>query len=623
MLPYSRLLDDSELDKLVGRAKDFNAAGTSMIEEGRPYQMMRQVVSMPPGVRKTALQIRCAFDFDMTQRLAAAIIKNFPWLEATADDITQEAERRASKKERHTIGALKRAAMEAGTHQDPFARGTWAQVGDGMGVDKWLFRPDRWYPWPGRNGSSPSQYQKTIRNWKMAHYPFMWRSIDPLCYYPLYGDEGKVFVAEITQRAIADLNYAFGEEKVRSAVDLLEAGVEGSQGGSRISGTIEFQELWTLGHTYYRVRGKTVHTVPHGLPFIPYYESRGITTQINVPGSDALPLTYALRKYIPWLDTMFTIIAEAFLIGGIPTPFLKTDSNAPEYARLFGPDGRPITWPIAIGQINPVMGELSMPLSQAMPSQLADAVKVMTSLADSVNLPPALRGQGIGSDWSGYLANTVLHVVMTMLAPAMRSREMAMGQMIRDYWWTIQHKVGQDVWVWAYQKSGRGKWAELGPDDIQDFYECQIHMRPSLPRDEAQRAQTGASLCQQGLISTRTFLTDWLEMDFPDEEEERIMLERLFKSPEVDQVRLIALMQRLAPESPVVAKILESLAPPALPPGGGMPGAVPGMQEAAPFAPGAIGGGLPGGEGAVPYVGGRPSSAGMATAVPGGPRMAP
>jgi len=53
----------------------------------------------------------------------------------------------------------------------------------------------------------------------------------------------------------------------------------------------------------------------------------------------------------------------------------------------------------------------------------------------------------------------------------------------------------------------------------------------------------------------------------------------------------------------------------------GMAGAQPGMQEAAPFAAGALGGGLPGGGGAVPFVGGRPP--GTPTALPTGPRMTP
>lgn len=620
-LPFTGLLSDDELDKIVTRAKDYMRPAHTLMEDARKFALMQQSVSLPPGVRKTAIQVRNAFVFDMTQRMTAATIKNFPWLEAAADDITQEAERRASKKERHTTGALKRAAMEAGTHQDPFARHTWAQYGLGMGVDKWLYRPDRWAPWPERNGSSAARYSQIIQRWKMARYPFIWRSIDPLCYFPLYGDEGKIFVAEITQRATADLNVRFGEDRVSEILQLLETGSSGPTSGSAVTGTVEFQELWTLSHTYYRVRNKTIHAFEHGLPFIPYYESRGITTEANVPGNDALPLTYGLLKFAPLLDSMFTVIAEGFMIAGIPTPFLKTDPNAPEYARLFGPDGRPISWPIALGQINPVQGELTLPLAQAMPNMLNDSLKAIMNLADAVNLPPSLRGQGIGSDWSGYLANTVLHVVLTLLASPLRSREMAFGQMIRDYWWTIQHKIEQDVWVWTYQKSGRGKWAPLGPDDIQDFYECEVHMRPSLPRDEAQRAQTGLSLWQQGAISLRTLLSDWLEMDFPDEEEERIMLERLFKTPEMDQVRLMALLQRLAPESPIVAQIVESMAPPALPPGGGMPGAVPGTQEAAPFAAGGIGGGLPGGGGAVPFVGGRP--AGTPTAVPTGPMMTP
>ena len=613
ILPYTGELDDKKLDGLVERAKDRNRPAHALMERAREFRRMQQRVSMPPGTRKTALEVRNAFIFDMVHRMSSAVISNFPWIEAVADDITQEAERRASKKERHTVSALKRAALEAGTHQDPFPRITWAQMGDGMGISKWQYRPDRWAPWPKRNGSSPSEYMKTIKRWKMAHFPFIWRSVDPLTYNPLYGDEDKVFVAEISQRARVDLENAFGEEKVKNLLELLEGS---SRPGSE---TVEFQELTTLSHIYYRIGGKTIHKVAHGCPFIHYYEARGITTESNTPGQDSLPLTFALLKFAPLLDTMFTVIAEGFMVAGIPTPFLKADPNSPEYARLFGPDGRPIAQEIALGQINPVQGELTLPLSTAIPQMMNDSLKAILGLAEATMLPPAIRGQGIGSDWSGYLANTVLHVVLSLLAGPLHNHEAALGQQIRDYWWAIQHKLETDVWVWAREKSARGRWAPLGPQDIRDFYEVYAHMRPSLPRDDAQRAQTGLQLWQAGAISLRTFLTNWLEIDYPDEEEERIMLERLFKSPEMDALRLAALLQRLAPDSPILQQISQQLQP--VLEAQGMPGAQPGLQEAAPFAAGALGPGMPGGEGAVPYVGGRPP--GMATAVPGGPRMMP
>lgn len=619
-LPFVGELDDKKLDELVQRAKDYNQGRISLMEKHREFILMQQKVAMPPGVRKTAIEVKNAYAFELTQKMSSAVGANFPRLEAIADDITQEAEGRASKKERHTTSALKRAQLEAGTHQDPFARATWAQMGFGMGVYKWVYRPDRWTPWPTRNGESASQYAKTVQRFKMSRFPFLWRSVDPFTYFPLYGDEDKVFVADISKRARADLDFAFGEENIRSALDTLDVGRIEPAGG------IEFQELTTLSHIYYRVANKTIYKVAHQCPFIHYYEARGITTESNIPGEDSLPLAYALLKYSPLIDTLFTTIAEGFMVAGIPTLFQKVDSNDPGYARLFGADGRPMPREIAIGQINPFMGEISLPLSQALPSILNEALKSIMGLADAAMLPPALRGQGIGSDWSGYLANTVLHVVLTLLAGPINSHEAALAQMVRDYWWTIQNRLETDVWVWAREKSKRGRWAPLGPQDIREFYELYVHMRPSLPRDDAARIQTGFQLWQQGAISLRTFLTDWLELDYPDEEEERIMLERLFKSPEVDALRLASLMRRLAPDSPVIQEVAQQLAPVleqqaggplALPPG--MPGAQPGLQEAAPFAAGALGGGMPGGAGAVPFVGGRPP--GSTTILPGGPQL--
>lgn len=618
-LPYTGELSDVQLDRLVERAKDYNRPTHDLQLTTQQFTRMQQQVAMPPGTRKTAIQVRNAFVFDMTQRMVAATIKNFPWIQGVADDITQDAERRNSKRERHTVGALKRAMYEAGPHQDPFVRTTWAQLGLGMGIHKWLYKPDRWGNWPKRNGQSPKEYTDALRRFKMAHYPFMWRPVNPLQYNPLYGDEGKIFVAEIKRLASTDLGFSFGEEKIRNALGTLEAGGSTPEGGDEtLQGTVEFQEITTLSHTYYRVNSKTVHKIEHGCPFIPYYEARGITTESNTPGHDALALSRGLLNYAPLLDTMFTTIAEGFLIAGIPTPFLKSDPNAPEYATIFGPDGRPIVRDIELGKINITQGDISMPLASTIPAMLNDSLKAILGLADAVNLPPALRGQGIGSDWSGYLANTVLHVVLTLLASPLHNHEAAFSQMIRDYWWTIQHKVGTDVWVWHDQNGRKGRWAPLGPSDIRDFYEVHVHMRPSLPRDETVLAQTGLQLWREGAIDQTTMLTDYLLKDFPDEIIERVMLERLFKREEVDTIRLLALMKRLAPDSPLIEELYNRMspmmgAPPGMP---GMPGAQPGQQEAGGFQAGALGPM----EAGMAAVGGRPS--GMPTR-PGGPRMAP
>src|SRR4030067_419187 len=121
-LPFTEALDDSKLDSVVTRAKDYNAPMHELMRTAREYALMQQRVTLPPGVRKTKIEVKNAFVWDMTQRMTAATIKN------------------------------------------------------------WVSRPDRWAPWPERNGDSPSKYGETVRRWKMARFPFTWRAVDPLCY---------------------------------------------------------------------------------------------------------------------------------------------------------------------------------------------------------------------------------------------------------------------------------------------------------------------------------------------------------------------------------------------------------------------------------------------------------
>ncbi|TET13301.1 MAG: hypothetical protein E3J81_08995 [Dehalococcoidia bacterium] len=614
-----RVISDEDLKAYIQRAKDYNRPRILLHEKAYKFRMMEQDVAVPPGAKKTAIELKNAFVWDMCLRTSASITKNSPRCEAVPAGITIEDEKGASKKERHTKGALNRMTQEAGLQQQPFPRASFSQVSLGMGVYEMLWRPDRWSHFPKRKREDDARafLRRAEQHKRSARFPFSWRSLDPMTYHPLYGDEGTEFAVIETERPIGDLARVFQEDKVRPLLEGIREGEAGWESRKTL-----FQTVWTNTHVYYRIGGKTVDQFEHGYGRIPLFEVRGVTTESNIPGKDSLPITFGLLKYAPLIDTMFTTLINALLVSGIPTPFLTPDTQNPAAAVLFGPDGRMIkSYPIVLGDVNIAPGQIDLPLSKAVPQILTESINAIMGVAESTMLPKVLRGEGVGSDWSGYLAQTVLHIVLTLLGPIVDNHEQALTEMTKFYWELIESKAKTDVWVWAAQRPRGGKWAPLGPKDIEGFYECRFHIRPSLPRDEHLRAQTGMQLWQAGAIDLRTLLTVWLDEEFPDEIEERIMLERLFKRPEVDDILLQQIIQRLAGESPVIQAVGEQMGMlGATPPG--MPQGPPELQQGL---PGAFGAGMPpgplGGGGAVPFAGGRPP--GMPTPVPGGPRMIP
>jgi len=614
-----RQIPDKKLDEYIQRAKEYNQPRIDLHKKAYKFRMMEQEVAVPFGARKTAIELKNAFVHDMCLRTSASIVKNPPRIEAVPGDITMEAERVASRKERHTKGALARMNQEAGLQQQPFPRASFSQVSLGMGLYEFLWRPDRWSYFPKRKRQEEARaFLKRVEQHKrQARFPFSWRALDPMTYHPLYGDEGADFTLVETWRPLVDVESTFGAKNTRG---LLE-GTEKTKGG-HVPSRVKFETIWTNTHVFYRIEGKTIQRFEHGYGRIPLFEVRGATTEANVPGKDSLPVTFALLKFAPLIDTLFTTLTNALLVSGIPTPFVEPDERNPMVAHLFGPDGRPLPIDIEIGAMNIAPGKISMPLAQGMPNMLIESINAVMGLAESSMLPKVLRGEGVGSDWSGYLAQTVLHIVLTLLGPIVSNHEAALADMVKFYWSLIEDKAQTDVWVWAAQRPRGGKWAPLGPEDIDGFYECRVHLRPALPRDEHLRAQTGLQLWQSGAIDLRTFLTDWLDIEYPEEVEEKIQLERLFKREEVDQILLTQLIERLAGESPAIAAIGEQLgliAPEGMP---GMPMLPPELQQGL---PGAFGAGMapgpPGGMGAVPNIGGRPP--GYPSALPGGPRMIP
>lgn len=604
---YSRDLNDKELTTLIETAQLHGAKRRQQIQRADRFRFMEQKVDIPPAYRKTAVEVRNAMVYDMTMRVAAVLLAKDPVHEAPPAGIGQKYDENATLRERWTAGAISRMRRDNG--RDTFARAVVSQCGRGLAVYKLDYRPDRWSRFPRYEMEKDARaYLEEAETFKRgAKFPFSWRDVDAETWYDIRDEDGIAAGIEITERPILEIMDRFGHLEVDTFTRALGERFPTETGYFPLgAGTTRFEEVRTRNAIYYRVNGKTVDKIKHEYNHTGYFPVYCITTDSNLPERESLPVTYGLLNYAPVLDMFLTMLTQVGINVGFPTGFLET----PQDGDLLSDDkGKPLPFKWQAGDINVLMAgqKVSFPFAQAADKVLLDALDTMMKMIGRVDLPESMRGV-LGSDWSGYLLNTLYTAVLSQLATVVRNHEQALEDAVSHLWRLLEINFKGKVPIWAPIRPKGGRWVAVGPDDIFKYYQNEVHISPTLPKDEAVRAQSAIQLYSAGLISRRTAQADWLELPYPEEEDESILLEQIRDSDEARMLRVQEMMRQLGAEGVGVPP--PEQAAPGMPPAPGMP-MVPGVGQP-----------LPGGQ-APPMpgpggMGGRP--AGMPTAIPTGPQ---
>ncbi len=176
----------------------------------------------------------------------------------------------------------------------------------------------------------------------------------------------------------------------------------------------------------------------------------------------------------------------------------------------------------------------------------------------------------------------------------------------------------EGVTIWGRDDRNREMYSlTLTKEDIEEYYENLVKLRPSTPQDDMQRSMMGQQLVAAGVLSEETYRDDWLPLAVPTDEKQRVLAEQAQKAPGVaENMQLLALMRqypqtwreiiRGTPFEELANRIAESRRPqpqpqlqPPPPPPMPIPGAPPspppgpqGMQMD-PLMTGPQGGGIP------------------------------
>lgn len=303
--------------------------------------------------------------------------------------------------------------------------------------------------------------------------------------------------------------------------------------------------LLTLANT---IGGEIVSKGPNIYGVIPVIETKSMSsTDLNPARKYRAPID-ALIPLAVYLDQLAAQKGSAIRTYCWPTPFIKTvqkELGAALQTAPIGPEGRPTPVNIVPGEI------LYLPQGQdvgwlVVPQEGPDIdrqIELIQKHADEQRLPSALFNGT--SQANGYLYNSMMSAVMGKLSPLATNTKRAHKKRC-ELAFRILEIHSDDFYIYqeGSDASDAGNWVNIKPKDIMDWkarYILKVNYDDQRPYDDAQEQATAAQMTQdrgQGmgpLLSDYTVLKDYLHVADPEAEMERRRIERIERSPVVDE----------------------------------------------------------------------------------------
>ena len=579
---------------------------------------------VPERYRKIPFDVHLPLVRDTHQRISASLTANYikwiipPWSNKP------DAVRASGKREQVINAAFPRMEQEAG--RPIFRRIVASTISTGWGVSQLTYKPDHWANWPRRKKvEDPEEYFDRIDEFKMGRrLPFMWRHIPTETFYPILA-EGRISRALVCREVpIYDVASEFNMD-----VETIEAVKRGSmgtavlpEGTKRNFSTIKVIEYWDDKNVSYVLGdGKSSQIVDeweHGYGRVPFFISMADQGEEDDPTFLSESPLWPVAMLQPLIEALVSIKMNIAYIYGYPTPVIETPPEAQVGVRIDEDTGEPAPIDWELGDIV-TLGrgqKVTFPLQQASTGpDIDDLISFLLSMTDRASLPALARGEGVGSDWSGYLMAQLNAAIKGRLQESVNSIEASFAEMGEFFQYLIECKLKSPMIV---DSGPTGGVISIAPKDIRKYYKTQCRLNADIPQNMALIADTALKL-MKGKLWTRRRSMESVGVDDVTAEAEEILLDELLEYPEVKQLSI-----QLAGKEIVEALQAEAgqQPPPApgagvVPPGGGpMPPGTPGAGLGAPISPEEMAAAAAGGGGGI---GGRPEGgAKLPGGVPGG-----
>jgi hypothetical protein len=542
---------------------------------------------------------------DVIRRSQAILSAAMPIPRVVPLGISKLDQKNASKREQWLAGAYRKM----GRGNNVYSQITDALPADGFAVWKCYLKLQRWGP-QRADQETDDLYREKVEKARRAWFPFIWEHVPSHTFYPLAFDgDGLSEVIEITRRSAFECFNMFNVAR-DSLGNMVEGLGEVNVNPRDLSpaDTLECWEYWNRDTYIYAVEGVIVKKEHHDLDRPPYFVANFSASSVHDPQYETEGIADSMLQVQDKLDTFVTVHTNWLILNGFPVGRLRPISED-----VVDPYDQDLVVRAKLGETYKAPPGYYFEWVPA-PSASNDFHELRTFLSetvDRVSLAPILYGEA--RDVSGPTSSNLITVAKSVFAPGVMSLALAFDQMAAYMQRTIEQVIEVPVPLWLMQKR-TGKWEELGPDDIEGYYEVEHQLNPTIPMERMQKAIHLADAQARGAVSMRHYREEGLGIASPEEMDDEVRVEQYRGAPELRQIVIESTMKKLRARQEARGQGT----PPGLPvgPGGPVPqvqGVQQGMAPGMPLNPMAARAGAPAGAPAVP----PPNGVAPAPAVPG------
>jgi hypothetical protein len=340
--------------------------------------------------------------------------------------------------------------------------------------------------------------------------PVMFDVIHPRTCYSTFDNLGlcKFYIKQ--KKLVSEIRAIWGKESDKALKDKKDTDM------------VDYNEYWdTVNHCAW-VAGTQIFLKPHKLPFIPV--ANGV-----VEGSDLFqhndkdtrqPFLYTIWKSGLWKVANLIMTYNATKVNAFGQTAQNKFTSPNEGAKT--PD---VDWNHPMGMFALKPGESVEPyIPNIIDPQLDKHLQyIENKIAESSMYRQAL-GEPLGANAPFSMVALLSQAGRLPLVPYQRMCSDILAKAM--YYALILIRDGKAD-VKAYADSGM---VSIEPKNIPDVFDITCDLKIDVPTDERQNAVIAAQLVQAGIISKETAMQRWLNIQQPDDEQQKIWAEQLADS---------------------------------------------------------------------------------------------
>ena len=584
----------AEIKTILTRAKSRYDGRNARIKAVQDHRWNLTGPTIPKAFRKTTKEARLPYVRDLLKRGQAILGSQLPKPKVEPQSRKPGDVKNASKRERYLASSYRRMDPKGLT----FHNITDALCADGEAVWKLSLRMSEW---AGEERDSAGDeedetYLARVGKIHREHYPICWEHVDTQTFYPIRQDhDGFIETVEISTRetyAVLDelgVKYEYENGKYR----LEDLGPVISPAASmadpiptvNLTDTCEYSEHYNMDHVTYSVDGVKIKSEKHPFRRPPYYNPLFSPTSAKDPQYRTEGLADGILQLQDHLEWITTIRLNWASLTGFPTGRIVPVT---EDATLAGTEqSNKVVWEQGGIVKAPDGFKFEWVPTPGTGQELGVLQDFFKDLTDDVSLAPILYGEAQG-DLSGPAAQSLIAMARAIFGPASDNLQTEFNRMASDIQWLIENVIKDDVPV--FEKAGKtatekkahpGGWIELGPDDIDGYYEVEHEMAPVVAIERMSKAIWLADAWARGGVDAEYYREEGLGINDPEEMDRRVRTEKLRDSQPYTDALIMKFMERVSSMAPPQAQpqLQQMLQP-------GQPGAPPAGIPVQPGGPG-------------------------------------